>query len=528
MNSLSENAEIWIREYTEGIYDSRRTDEAITALKRFLEINQKQQDDDYAVLIEQMMTLPDLEKKDIIWKFTNMELFIKSVLNTIGQDNTKTLGTLLLQLKKLPYGIEFNAADPSKYYGTYHYYLTVYQYRNLKTHNADIKTSIRKIQELITATLYCMLDISFTFRNELERTFLKGRFANIYDHKGYCKSIIEKYKNEKYVNLHWISYSKEDFDANKLVSIENNPIKILGEAGSGKSTILRRIAYLMASSAQNDISASVPVYISLSEVTGFYDVFLTQISAALSVSKENAQVLLENDKLVLLLDGYNEILNGDDLRSFSSQLDSFSIRYPSTKIFMSDRAITSDRVPVLKNAYKIYLKPLTLKDKKNFLVQVCTDKYVVRVIEEDMNANPATYEELDTPLKLQRYIDVVTAKREPSVDWTSDYIEMLLEREVNEKKDENADYLSSALAGVALAADENGEITPLKAQATIARVAGKLGYSGEVNARNLLNLAINMGLLTVVNGKIMFADEKFQWYFLMSAEESGLEGLLND
>ena len=529
MEMINDEVKLWIQEYTEGLISENEFEEGIVAYDRFLTINQTKRD--YKKYLYEMYELPDMKKKAHMWDFTNLELFIKTLGLYIEKEHFGEKGfyDLLSIMRKIPADVDISTVDPESYYGLYKYYITMYQFRNKETHESASKVSVRDLHTLIAYTLCCKLDICFTYRKLIEKAYVTKKQSMMFDQMAYCRNLIEKYSNSKYVNLYWQSLLGEEFDAEKLISYNNKSkiIKILGEAGSGKSTLMQHLVCLMAERAAAAERARVPIYVSLADITNVDNLFISRICNDLKVSETDADSLIVRGKITFFLDGYNEILNNEDLLSFAKQLEVFAVQQPDVHIFMSDRAISNGKIPVLKDAYKVYLKPLSLNDKKEFFSRVCQEQKAIDLILEDMEKNPGTYNELDTPLKLQHFLEVVISKGSVSLDWVSDYIDMLIQRELIEKKDQSVNYLKEALTGLALNVDENGRINQYKAQAAITDLCKKLGYT-DFNAKAILNLAIDMGILKVIDGEIAFIDDKYLWHFILYSEESGLEGILQN
>ena len=91
---------------------------------------------------------------------------------------------------------------------------------------------------------------------------------------------------------------------------------ILGEPGAGKTTTLLTLARECIEEAERDPSAPVPVVLSLSSWTGsrpFRDWLVGELSSGYGVGKAFARRWLEDHRLLLLLDGLDEV--GEDRRA---------------------------------------------------------------------------------------------------------------------------------------------------------------------------------------------------------------------
>ena len=85
---------------------------------------------------------------------------------------------------------------------------------------------------------------------------------------------------------------------------------ILGAPGAGKTTMLLELARLLIERARQDAAEPIPMVFNLSSWTekqSLADWLAAELNAGYTVSKKHAPKLIEGDKLLLLLDGLDEV-----------------------------------------------------------------------------------------------------------------------------------------------------------------------------------------------------------------------------
>lgn len=144
---------------------------------------------------------------------------------------------------------------------------------------------------------------------------------------------------------------KEEFDFEEaglgaLTSLKGERMLLLGDAGSGKSTLLVRAAYLMAregAAGRNDYR--VPVMLRASELRlagSIVDLMRSSIDQLVGSSIEAFTTDdLESGKVVLLVDGLDELARGEQRRLVVDQLNNFFSLYPRCSIVLTTRPYSS-------------------------------------------------------------------------------------------------------------------------------------------------------------------------------------------
>lgn len=136
-----------------------------------------------------------------------------------------------------------------------------------------------------------------------------------------------------------------------LYSIEKalndfNKIVILGDPGSGKSTILKHLAHKICSQrpTESQLSDLVPVIIKGSEFSKYVSTTSKKLSEYIidQIDKKFELLFtekLESNQLLVLIDGIDEINNISLRHSVVNRINSFIAQYPELKIIVSSRIV---------------------------------------------------------------------------------------------------------------------------------------------------------------------------------------------
>lgn len=543
---LNSRTVTWIIENVSGEYVQSELDTSICALDLFLEFD-KDNPRDFTTIIEDMATANDREKPLQVKNFTDIERFMKilyELLNPGAMDlppNDHSSSWMLADMYKQAFQVvnqntNLAHAVPENYRNTQgyvYYYLIIYQYRNALTHEHTVNVTPKQMAAIVTAMLICMLDLCRKNQTRLEALMRRKKRRESFDQKAFCQKLVDEYqalvkKGFGYVDVHWYrgdETGKDDYNIEGLLNKKSfTCVKLLGEAGTGKSTALRRIEYLLACAAANGKKNVIPIYIELGTLADGDKILLGRIAAQMKLDTTMAEDFLKSGELCLLLDGFNEVLDLNVKKKLARELDVIAASYSKTRLILTDRAVARASIPTLVLAEKLYLSPITMGDRRKYFEKNCADKATLEMILRQMDTNPAYFEGMNTPLKLKRLADVAAYRGELPVDITDEYVSYLMEREMNEKKDANIEYLSTFLQALAIMNED--EISMLAASAQLAKCKNILGYS-QPDTLQCLKLAIDMGLLTSEEtNTVRFASEEYKDYFFMEGVANQLDQFL--
>ncbi|NEO80607.1 NACHT domain-containing protein [Moorena sp. SIO4G3] len=131
--------------------------------------------------------------------------------------------------------------------------------------------------------------------------------------------------------------SSNDIDTIPALFSEKLPVRwILGEPGVGKTTALLKLAeiyYQNAINNVNNVNFNLPAYFDLSrwnnkeESLSLYDWLIKELRTNYRINKRLAQSLLEEEHMILFLDGLNEVKErhqSDCVREISNFIDQYS------------------------------------------------------------------------------------------------------------------------------------------------------------------------------------------------------------
>ncbi len=487
----------------------------------------------------------------LIRDYTNPEIFMKILGEMVFKDeiSSATNRDEMVGLAKLlrdPYfGVIRSTVDLSKldkdppvdYHGkpinnlsvTEKHFLRVYKFRGDLAHDINQDLTFQNLPSVIASMTYCMLYLCGKYHDKLREKYLQKRKNEGLDLRSYAKQIIADHDalvsgGFGYLDIRWVPVEGgEALPVSEILKQNEKQIQLLGDAGMGKTTAMREIAYLLSKDIVDYGKRRIPVYVELERIHSGKDIIRDAICETLAVDGEVCDVLLERGDLCLLLDGYNEILNLELRREFSSQLDLFVLRNGKTQVILSDRALKKNLIPVMNQAKKKTVLPLTLEEKVKYFELNCSpDAKVLELVREKASADPLYFATVNNPLQLKHLLEVAERTGALPNDLTQGYLEMLMERESLEKKDPNMQYLPYILQGIAASMDQPEAVTLAAAQVLARKICSCFGYTA-ADVSQCLTLAVEMGILTYEDqDHIAFSTENFHTYFWTAASYNGV------
>lgn len=544
---LNTETAAWIVANVRNVYPDNSRDTALQALSYFLDLTSGD-DRPMEACIQAMSQANDLQKQLQMKEFTDIERFMKDLLKQVSPDvlNKAPAGCAEWSLKPL-YTQAFRLFAPNfslsnsasldtlkKDNDEKWHFVNLYQFRNRISHGENPALDPARMTELITSMLVCELRLCYTWAKELAALWAQRQAWNTFDRMGYCRQITDAY-NELcrqgfgYLDVHWYADSDPDTTGKTIDDLRRRSkdpaLKLLGEAGTGKSTALRRMEFLMAQALANNARGIIPMYLELNSLTDDDHPVLNRAARQLGIEETHLAALLASGEICLLLDGFNEILDLVVKKKVANELDSLNARYPASRILLTDRAMARANIPTLAQARRLYLSPITMEARAEYFKHNCKDEAARKLILSKADQDPAYFEGMNTPLKLKQLVDVVTATHTVPEDLLHSYVQHLLEREMNEKKDPNIEYLNVFLQVLALQFQE--EFSMMAAQRELAKCKTALGYT-QPDTLQCLKLALDMGLLVSEEANTLrFASPEYQEYFEFEADANDLISVLD-
>ena len=418
--------------------------------------------------------------------------------------------------------------------------------RNIEdVHQCD-DLSDYKVHERINRFLIDYIRITEKKYNELKDILVENTLQeseSFYPNE-YIKRIIDEYDKQekfKYMDCHWLEEDSSSFDSNISNLIKSEEIwkkgeygvKFLGEAGTGKTTALKRIQYNMAKNYAQNEGSKIPVYVSLCELSSDNNALQRKIGDILRLDNSEVRTLLEKGDLVLLLDGYNEILDSSVQKSVSKIVDGyFRVNYKNTRIYLSDRSVSKRSVPILRDSVKLYLRKITLEEKLLFF-RLRTSDEIYNLIYDKQRKNKAFFKQLNTPYKLLLFLEIVEHAYEIPEDITSAYINHLFERERNENKEKDMDAIEDLLYALAIYLYQNGEegeeegtpsIGRIEALSLLAKAKNNLGYY--IEPEHFERVTRGMNILSWEDERVEFTSREYLSYFMFEAMDKGVDKII--
>ena len=415
-------------------------------------------------------------------------------------------------------------------------YTLIYAQRNNAAH-CYLNLTQKDIWEIIEACLCVYLDIASRLCLQIEDAFSKTSISESFSSLQYCKEIVYNYSLEmkngfSYVDIKWKSSCSDNAEYSTVETMlndsKNRLVKILGEAGCGKTTIMKQLEYLTAKKYISKKATIIPIFISLGtiKIDSSLDIDIkSMICRKLSISENLLDDMLSTNSIRLYLDGFNEILDIKAKKIVAWSIDELSQKYSELTIFLSDRSLVRPAINVMNNAliYKLY--PLDDATKKTFIESNCSDYEAKKLLLNHFIDNPSYYKHFSTPIKLKQLIELTIKEKRMPEDFDGEYIRFIFDRELYDKKDENVQYLEDFACALAISSDTG---LPVKvACACLAKCKRILGYTIP-DSLNCLNLLVEMGILSNEEGIIEFRYPSYRDYFWMNAFDNQLADLLEE
>lgn len=167
----------------------------------------------------------------------------------------------------------------------------------------------------------------------------------------------------------------EDIPVSGLISRKERLILITGEAGSGKSTSLKRIAYVLADRGlADDKSPRIPVLLRATEIVLKPDLELLDAcsAAAMSFTGKSTPAFSSNDleagRLVVLIDGLDEVSTDLDRENILNRIIRFHKLFPKGQIIVASRDYSFiARISIFNEFEKFRLHPINFRQAEKLL-----------------------------------------------------------------------------------------------------------------------------------------------------------------
>jgi hypothetical protein len=171
------------------------------------------------------------------------------------------------------------------------------------------------------------------------------------------------------------SYLPPDTQIIDIFSQGKGKLLILGEPGSGKTTIMLELARHAIERARHDVTLPLPFVFNLSTWSDEYENVSTWLISELTsslykVPKDLAGRLVENDQILLLLDGFDAVPN-NKREACAKALNKFRQEHGLAQLVVCSRTADYTRLKTqLQMQGAVLLKPLTSHQIKAYLASM--------------------------------------------------------------------------------------------------------------------------------------------------------------
>ncbi len=475
---------------------------------------------------------------------SDLEVLMKKVIEILegNLDNVNSANDGNIYLKEL--SSHLNLSDCNCFKN-----VTIY-IRNEQTHNSPKLPYHEYYQDLKDIILSYFLVVSCQYQKLYNKVFSEHIFTE------YLKSVIEDYNTQQavFVDLEVKEYieifgkevqaknaqqkARQDTILNLTKTIPEKQMMLLGQAGMGKTTSL---LFLAKEDAQkilnNNKNVLLPVYITLASFTNSNDTILKKIAKRLERNEELIENYLNEGKITLFLDGFNEILE-----QFQHQIiriiQGFIDDFPNTKIIIASRPVAYEEIDFKKSGktpsqHRDVIPAFLLLELKDNLIKDFIKKNYkgdTEALFKEINSKPNLMSVLNNPLYLAEFISIYQDGNQMPSSTT-----VITERFINKKykrekelidttfnQKEFANVMGEYTQHISVDDDfgmSNPQVPYKKVKEILEKIIQEKKYN--INSDNFLKNAISLNLLVKnkQENTYYFAHQSYQDFFVDYEEE---------
>ncbi|MCL4875101.1 MAG: TIR domain-containing protein [Anaerolineae bacterium] len=157
---------------------------------------------------------------------------------------------------------------------------------------------------------------------------------------------------------------------------------ILGEPGAGKTTLLLELARRLIERARRDSAAAIPIVLNLTtwKDTPFESWVVEELAAKYQVPRKLGQEWVEQEKLLLLLDGLDEV-QANKQKSCTAAMNAFIQQYNLTNVVVCSRTAEFEALQTALNVNgAVQLRGLSLEQINHYYDQLGTKTNTLRTL----------------------------------------------------------------------------------------------------------------------------------------------------
>lgn len=184
----------------------------------------------------------------------------------------------------------------------------------------------------------------------------------------------------------------EEFPLTSIIGKKSRRVLIIGEAGSGKSTSLLRVAYVIASKGfEDDPNYKIPILLKSIDILKNKPIDLVeycdQTTKTLANTTKSSFTLkdLSDGRVVLLIDALDELPTDDDRRFVLDLIEHFGSAYPKTQIILTTRPYRFiSELSQLKRYEDFRICPISWKQAEKIVTTVTAHRKIPKAQSQEL------------------------------------------------------------------------------------------------------------------------------------------------
>lgn len=474
------------------------------------------------------------------------------VTRTANVDNSNTNDLMFSEVtKKLrinPENKNYKSYDKPNGNDVIYHLSVVYNSRNMDAHLIKKLSQMKRLR-IIYSVLIVQLAVISLHRKDFLQVI---KHVDTYDYNKVIDHFVferinlyeEKNKDFHYIRTEFSGGEDGDIERKSVFSgnvdtlvellkdKKTSRIRLLGNAGMGKTKMLEYMEYSLLKERQNNANSFFPIFIRCVDLNSSRytnDPVKNYITDSLREYHDRPEVLFSDirkkEKVVLIIDGLNEILDVNTKRAFITNLQQLLDNDARLGMIISERYSHNNNSIGRQYAEIVTMQPLSEKLVLDFLKQYLSDEtkhhYITDLFNQQDDSEASTY--LTVPYYLSRAIELLKCRDgvlpDNKMDLVRIFLQMILEREFD--KGEGAaiyDYVVVFLAAILDAYEDTNNAKYAKkinATTALADKTKELMLSPDnFSSDHLLSLFEELNLISVVGSNI-YMDELLENFIIL-------------
>jgi predicted NACHT family NTPase len=323
------------------------------------------------------------------------------------------------------------------------------------------------------------------------------------------------------------SNREQEFEVLELVEKEEKLI-ISGESGSGKTTTLKWLNYILAKSYLEGKSENIPLYIELNSYIGEerfiknpFDTYIAKKADGKGISEDTLKTILKG-KAIVLLDGFDLLSPTDDFHPYD-KISNFITDYNNCKFAISSRPGFFESI---KSGFKVSeLEKLTYEKIEKFINRYVSNEELANTLKDKILSNQQLKSILSNPMMLYIAIKVAMGRKDKSGDLLplnrselyEDFISTLFNHQREKGKSLHADriQIENALTDLYFKLQCRNEVSCKYSEALkFVKKSSEDPLFRKINPQGILEDCFKLGILNKNDNFVSYGiHQSFQEYF---------------